>query len=312
MANTGYITSSGIQQVFTSGPFLGAVVSSSYASGGIAFGPTINYDESFISGSSDVLSPCTTTFYRYYQDLITCPVNGCVPPTMINALALCDPYNYTYQVFYNSGSTDASYTIIEYSINPNFTTTGSYIQDNSAPYSTLIDVSDLPSLPTAYTTVNFRAYNSCSLGTTSSYSEIVEATICGIPGPAITTLTFNSISSTLEDPQWQIYTIAGEPGTRIDYSTSNLMSGNHNGVAYIINTLDNTRNNLYFTVPTSGYYIIPASGYITLQIFYNAKTSTTINEPNCVSLDLSFIDFIDNSDPILPAGLISLSVCDQL
>jgi hypothetical protein len=49
MANNGYVSSSGINQVFTTGPYTGAVVTSSYSSGSTLFGPTINFYQAFIS-----------------------------------------------------------------------------------------------------------------------------------------------------------------------------------------------------------------------------------------------------------------------
>ena len=309
MANTGFITSSGIQQVFTSGPFLGSVVSSSYISGGIVFGPTTNFNQSFISGTFDTLAPCTSTFQRYYQDLIACPINGCTPPTLFETLAQCSPYNYEYLVLYNSGSTDALFTVIEYSTSNSFTNTGSKIQDNSLPWSNLIDVSDLLYLPTAYTNIYFRAYNSCSIGTKSAYSNTNSAS-CNIPSIPPSSLTFNSISSTQEDPQWQIYTINGEPGTRIDYSTSNLFNGNAGGLAYMVNLADNTHKNLSFKTPSSGYYIIPISGQIILQIYYSASPSLH-GGVNCVYMDITFLDLIESGDPLGPNGIINLDVCSD-
>lgn len=312
MANSGYITNSGIQQVFTSGPFSGSVVSSSFISGTIVFGPAINFNQSFISGTVDNLSPCSTIFSRYYQDLITCPPNGCIPPKIISAAAICDPYNYQYNVSFNSGSTEAEYTAIEYSTTSDFSSNiGTYTHDNSYSSMLAVNVNDLTYLPTAYTSVYFRARNYCDVSSTSSYSGVITSTTCDIIIPATTTLTFNEISATEEDPQWQIYTIQGEPGTRVDYSTDALVGGNHGGIVYMINLADYTQKNLSFTYPTSGYYIIPASGTIQLQIFYSAKPSITGTENNCVSLQLTFTDLITSDEALSPAGLIELYVCDS-
>jgi hypothetical protein len=311
MANTGFITSSGIQQVFTTGPFSGSVVSSSYISGGIVFGPTTDFNESFISGSEDILSPCTTIFQRYYQDLIACPINGCTPPSIIKALCLPDPYNYEYQVLYNSGSSNATYTIIEYSVSSLFTNTGSHIQDNSLPYSTVINVDDLELLPTAYTTVYFRAYNSCSDGSKSEKS-LNRSTSCIPPVSTLPTLTFNTIGAATQGEQWKIYTIAGAPGTRIDYSTSLLLAGNHDGTI----TMEDTSGNyalraLSFTNPRSGYYIIPSSGKIELLITYSAYPTRYPPSPNCVGLTLTFAYLVEDNSALLPAGPINIEICDS-
>ncbi len=173
MANSGYITSSGIQQVFTSGPYLGSVVTSSYGNSG----PTVNFSQPFISGTTDSISPCSTTYFRYYQDLISCPINGCTPPILISANRIdCIGTDPIYIVPYNSSSTSALYTVIKYSTDPSFlTNSGSQIYNNSSPVSLNVDVSTLPLQPTAYTTVYFQAYNSCSSGLTSSLSNIVTA-----------------------------------------------------------------------------------------------------------------------------------------
>jgi len=179
MAKTGYITSSGIQQVFTNGPYSGSLVTSSYASGSTLFGPTIDFNQYFISGALDYLFPCLgLTYYRYYEDLINCPLNNCSPPVLFGARPLsCEFYDKEYIVAYNSSSVSALYTVVEYSTNQTFSTnTGSLTYDNSISPQLAIDVSTLPLQPTAFTTVYFRAYNSCSSGTTSSYSDIVSAT----------------------------------------------------------------------------------------------------------------------------------------
>ena len=183
MANTGYITSSGIQQVFTTGPYSGSLVTSSYASGNTLFGYTIDFNQYFTSGTLDYLLPCPgLSYYRYYEDLITCPINGCSPPILISSQPFsCNPYSGNYTVLYNSSSVSASYTIINYSTDQTFlTNTGSQIYVNSNPLHLLLDTSTLPLQPTAFTTVYFQAYNSCSSGTTSSLSNIVSAS-CSTP-----------------------------------------------------------------------------------------------------------------------------------
>jgi hypothetical protein len=51
MSRNGYISSSGIDQVFTTGPYIGSIVTSSFSSGSILLGPTITFYQAFVSGS---------------------------------------------------------------------------------------------------------------------------------------------------------------------------------------------------------------------------------------------------------------------
>lgn len=311
MTNTGFITSSGIQQVFTSGPFLGSVVSSSYISGGIAFGPSINFNQNFISGSVDILSPCTTIFQRHYQDLVACPPNGCTPPTLTRAFIYCDPYDYKYSVPYNSGSSTATYTVMEYSTSKNFlSNTSSVTYNNSSPSLLPINVSDLLYLPTAYTPLYFRARNYCSNGATSSYSNVVFAPICDAPAPIPTTMTLNYISPPEYRVQEHIYTIEGEVGTRIDFSTSNLNNGNgyEGGIIYLTDLATNNTFNLSFITPTSGFWVIPQTGNIQFSITYYAidPINTTFN---CVGMDITFLDLANSNTPLQPADIIHLFTC---
>ena len=194
--NTGYVSSSGIQQVFFSGPFSGSVVTSSYSNGTNLFGPTLNFTQNFISGTLDFFTPCinsSNTYQRYYQDTASCPIppiNGCLPPIITSVTpATCDPdlWNSEYIISYNSSSANATYTIIEYGLDENFsdffTVTHSYTNSNPII------------LPLNYTTdsggnfgsepndlMYFRAYNSCSNGATSSYSNVTSSQ-CNNPDP---------------------------------------------------------------------------------------------------------------------------------
>jgi hypothetical protein len=228
MANTGYITSSGIQQVFTSGPYSGSVVSSSYASGSNLFGSIINLKQSFISGTIDNITPCPgTSYFRYYQDLISCPINGCSPPVLTNSYVLnCSPYTGSYVVQYNSSSVSALYTVIKYSTDPTFlTNTGSVIYTNSNPLQLPINTSTLPLQPSSYTNVYFQAYNSCSSGVTSSLSNIVSSS-CEVPsGPTIEPFTINITNSSDEILYYKVegstqYSILGGGNTSITFNTN--------------------------------------------------------------------------------------------
>tara|TARA_R110000772_G_scaffold66804_2_gene148597 strand:- start:1180 stop:2193 length:1014 start_codon:yes stop_codon:yes gene_type:complete len=200
MANTGYTINQGIQQVFTSGPagIINSLVTSSYSNGSITFGPIVNYKESFVSGSVELLLPCATVFNRYYQDPFNCPVGGCPQPVLNSVVVNCNPYNYTYSVSYNfiSSSGFVPTTKIEFSTNSSFSTnTGSVTYDNTQSTQLPIDVSGLSSLPLSTTPVYFRAKNNCIGPTTSSYSNVISAACvaalpCCIP-------SFNSITENL-------------------------------------------------------------------------------------------------------------------
>jgi hypothetical protein len=193
MANNGYISSSAINQIFTTGPFLGSFVTSSFSSGSILSGPTLDYKELFISGDLDQLVPCASLpiYSRIAYDPIACPPGGCAIPVLISASLSSDcnaTYDYKYNVTYNSASTTALYTKIEYSTIADFSsnvTASSYIT-NSNPTILPINISNLPSVPSSgYTTVYFRAFNSCSTGTTSSYSNILSASCIVAPPTTI-------------------------------------------------------------------------------------------------------------------------------
>jgi len=193
MANNGYISSSGINQVFTTGPYVGSIVTSSYSSGSILSGPTINFYQSFISGTIESITPCgTDTFKRWYYDPVTCQIGACLSPTIIStAVVNCDNYQKTYFLFFNSGSTLAEYTTIEYSTFSNFSAnTGSYVVTNSLNnYNSIIDVSDLNSQPLPTTIMYFRAFNSCSIEGKSIYSNKVSASCQLAPPPTETPFT---------------------------------------------------------------------------------------------------------------------------
>lgn len=188
MANNGYISSSGINQIFTTGPYTGSVVTSSYStSDGILFGPPIDFFQSFISGTIDEISTCNDVFKRYYYDPINCPPGDCLAPTALSAtVANCTNYDYKYYFYFNSSSAAAEYSTIEYSTFSDFSSnTGSLIVTNSVGYTNLINISNLGLLPIKTSNVYFRVFNSCSINGTSSYSNIVSAS-CQTPPPPTT------------------------------------------------------------------------------------------------------------------------------
>jgi hypothetical protein len=196
--NTGYITSSGIQQNFTSGPYSGSLVTSSYSSGSILFGPTVNFKQLFISGTIDGIQPLgtgSTDYRRYYYDAAICPPGGCFAPILVTATALNCTTNWTssYSVTYNSSSVLATKTIIEYSNNPGFSPKVTHSINNASPVMTpFYTQDDFGYFNTPDTIMYFRAYNSCSIGTTSSYSNVLTASCATVPAPSPFTVTIKN------------------------------------------------------------------------------------------------------------------------
>ena len=223
MPNNGYISSSGIDQVFTTGPYSGSIVTSSYSSGSTLLGPTVTFYQAFVSGADDVqggdtLSPCTDIFYRYRYDPINCFVGDCLPPVIISAAsANCNQVNYNYFLFFNSGSTNAAYSTIEYSTSPDFSfNTGSYVVTNSLNnYTSSVNIGNLELLPIKYTPVYFRIFNSCSvsLSGTSSYSNVVSASCQQAAPPAVSPFNVRLKNSMIGQDSTLYYTNNG-----IEYS----------------------------------------------------------------------------------------------
>ena len=195
MANNGYISSSGIDQVFTTGPYAGSIVTSSYSSGSTLLGPTITFYQDFISGSEEdtgsinIITACNNLFERFYYDPINCPTGDCFPPTITStAVRFCNKIaDYNYWLFFNSGSTNAEYSTIEYSTVPDFSfNTGSLVVTNSlSNYTSSINIGNLELLPLKSTPVYFRVFNSCSLGGTSSYSPVASSSCQLTPPPTV-------------------------------------------------------------------------------------------------------------------------------
>jgi hypothetical protein len=180
--NTGYVSSSGIQQIFTSGPYSGSVVTSSYSNGTNLFGPTLNFTRNFISGTQDLFITCNPIYYyRYYENTASCAVSGCYAPILISATPINCSGNWQseYTFTYNSASSNASYTVVEYGPWSDFSNYATHIIDNSSP--TILPLSFLDDYGDSLQPndiVYFRAYNSCSNGALSSYSNVITAT-CG-------------------------------------------------------------------------------------------------------------------------------------
>jgi len=233
MPNNGYISSSGIDQVFTTGPYAGSIVTSSYSSGSTLLGPTVTFYQPFISESRDVIVPCTDPsgnypiFQRWFYDPINCPIGDCFPPTITStAVRNCNREDdYRYWLFFNSGSTNALYSTIEYSTTLDFSSnTGSLVVTNSlANYTSSLNIGNLPLLPLKTTPVYFRVFNSCSLGGTSSYSSIASASCQLIPPPSTSPFTVRLKNSMLGSNNTLYYTHEGVEYALFGGATVNLV-----------------------------------------------------------------------------------------
>ena len=232
MPNNGYISSSGVDQVFTTGPYIGAIVTSSYSSGSTLLGPITTFYQPFESESRDVIVPCSDPsgnypiFKRWYYDPISCSIDGCLPPTIIStAVKFCYKANdYNYWLFFNSGSTNSIFSTIEYSTVSDFSfNTGSLVVTNSlSTYTSSIDISNLPLLPLKATPVYFRVFDSCSLGL-SAYSNLVSASCQTSPPPTTPPFTVRLRNSMAGLNSTLYYTHEGVEYSLFGGATTNLV-----------------------------------------------------------------------------------------
>jgi hypothetical protein len=263
MANTGYITSSGIVQVFTSGPYSGSQVTSSYSDGSNLFGNIINTFQSFNSGTVDIIIPCETNnpipglnvFERFYYDPISCPPdNVCIPPTIISVERnTCNDFDPSiYNIVYISSSISASSTLIEYSLSSTFNITGSTILNNSNVTSS-INVEINGFAPQASSVVYFRARNLCSTSSISNYSPIFISNNCEVIIPTYSTFTFNIVNETN-----YLVEVTNGDGNGVTGPWFNVPINNTSGNSYDFNS---DFRNFFFKVaapqncPNQGIYI---------------------------------------------------------
>lgn len=280
MANNGYISSSGIDQVFTTGPYTGAIVTSSYSSGSTLLGPTITFYQPFISESRDVIVPCTDpsgnypVFQRWYYDPINCPIGNCLAPTIISAAVRnCNRADdYRYWLFFDSGSTSAIYSTIEYSTVSDFSfNTSSLVVTNSlSTYTSSINVGNLPLLPLKSTPVYFRVFNSCSLGL-SSYSSIVSASCQIAPPPSTSPFNVRLKNSMIGSNNTLYYTHEGSEYSLFGGSTVNLTISTLSSLTIPFRTLkpDGTVNTIICSGSSPNF-----NGYVTTQLNDNTLTFT--------------------------------------
>jgi hypothetical protein len=272
--NTGYVSSSGIQQIFTSGPYSGSVVTSSYSNGTNLFGPTINFTQNFISGSIDkIRTYCSDILYQaYYENTASCAISGCFAPILTLATPLNCNGNWQseYTLTYNSASANASYTVVEYGVWDDFSDYATHTINNSSP--SILPLSfydDYGDYVDNNSTMYFRAYNSCSNGSLSSYSNIITASCGENAGPP---------------------TSYGSVYIKVINNTSNaLQILNPNG-SQTISTYTNLAigQSYSYLVATGGYNsndpdnpgIIPLQPYITITTVGSTSNSQTQQDSN--------------------------------
>ena len=309
MSRNGYISSSGINQVFTTGPYAGSIVTSSYSSGSTLLGPTVTFYQPFISESIDVIVPCTDPsgnypiFERWYYDPINCPVGDCFPPTITSAaVRSCNRADdYRYWLFFNSGSTNALYSTIEYSTTLDFSSnTGSLVVTNSlANYTSSLNIGNLPLLPLKTTNVYFRVFNSCSLGGTSSYSPIVSASCQVIPPPSIQPFTVRLRNSMIGSNNTLYYTLNGNEFSLFGGNTTNLSIPTLSSLTIPFRTLKPEGE--VRTIICSGSSPV-FNGNVTTQL--NDNTLTIINTPVYQSINSYTNNVYYNSEGTPDASIV--------
>lgn len=177
MANTGYIINPKVIQVFTTGPNSGSIVSSSF---------TIEFSGSFTSSLT-----CDTNFYNKIFDPINCPIdNFCVNPTINNIIpsSSCDDenFNYEYILNYNTNTPTSSQSIIEYSLQSDFSGeigSSSLITNISQSMNYDLLLSLITNPLNKYTPIYFRIKNICSGSIGSSSYSLPVSFSCPIPEP---------------------------------------------------------------------------------------------------------------------------------
>jgi hypothetical protein len=282
MANNGYISSSGIDQVFTTGPYVGSIVTSSYSSGTSLLGPTVTFYQAFVSGSDDdpnaveSIVPCSNTtevFQRWYYDPINCPAGGCFPPTITStAVQRCYKTNdFNYYLYFNSGSTNAEYSTIEYSTDPDFLfNTGLLVVTNSlSNYTSSINIGNLPLLPLKSSFVYFRVFNSCSLGGTSSYSPVASASCQVTPPPGVRPFPVRLRNSMVGSNNTIYYTNNGVEYALFGGNTVDLTILTLSSLEIPFRTI-RPNGNVYEIIVSSSFFSV--DGFVTTQLIDNTPT----------------------------------------
>jgi len=338
--NTGYVSSSGIQQAFNSGPYSGSVVTSSYSNGTTLFGPTLNFTQLFISGTepNDFLTPCNYVgapgYYRYYQDTTQCPPPGfCTPPILLtaNPVNCADQIDWTssYTVTYDSQSSSATYTVVQCSLK-NFTEllTNTYfttkIITNPSSGSLTVDIlTDLGRYTFPDSIVYFRAYNSCSSGVTSSWSNTISASCPEPPVLEYDPLTIQIQNKTGQSVQYildyglpilvannatKTFTYS-EPTFNMDFTTigSNNYAGLVNNGTYVYSMRVTGSQTLLGNVFTSLIPQISQSEY-NFQLVPSYNPSTNLPFASDASIGTTDITVNIDRSNYYPAGTVKLTI----
>jgi hypothetical protein len=301
--NTGYISSSGIQQNFTTGPYSGSLVTSSYSSGSILLGPTVNFKQLFTSGTVDSIIACNVNYSRYYYNAAICPPGGCYAPILVTATPLyCGTSNWTssYSVTYNSGSSLATTTIIEYSYNSSFSPKVTHSINNASPSMTPFStITDFGLFNTQDQIMYFRAYNSCSIGTTSSYSNVLTAScVTAPPTPTFTVKIKNHSGVSLKYSTGSaLYSVSNNQSASVSF-TSQTKDIN----LYTINGVHSSGVGNEYTVNVSSSLDVNNNVYTVLHCpidSINYPDYTVISEYIDGGYDFGFIDDTSNNTPDL-------------
>jgi hypothetical protein len=334
--NSGYVSSSGIQQTFNSGFYSGSIVTSSYSNGTTLYGPTINFIELFTSGTNDVITKCNTSdYYRYYQNTTQCPPPSfCIAPTLLtaNPVNCVDQVNWTssYTMTYNSSSNSSSYTVIQYSTNDSFTSplTTKIITNPSSGSLTVNTFDDLGFYTTPTSVIYFRAYNSCSNGATSSYSNVLTASCLEPLAPEFEPLTieFRNNSGqnveyfldgyspvTITNNSTNTFTVS-EPGFNLDFSIlgSNNYAGFVDNNGYRAYTMRVSGSNILIgNVITSVTPQIDSGNYPPSLItpYTPAQNKIFVTDGDTISKDVSV--YIDRTS-YSPAATIKLTIINGI
>jgi hypothetical protein len=336
--NTGYVSSSGIQQTFNSGPYSGSTVTSSYFNGTTLFGPTLNFTQLFISGTEtdDFIIPCDYVgalgYSRYYQDTTQCPPPGtCTTPTLLtaNPVNCADQIDWTssYTITYNSGSSSATRTVIQYSLLGNFRDSNAYrtkiITNPSSGSLTVDTVADFGIYTSPTDLVYFRAYNSCSSGVTSSWSNTISASCPEPPVLEYDPLTIQIQNKTGQSIQYILdYGSAilvannatttftySEPTFNMDFTTigSNNYAGLVNNGTYVYSMRVTGSQTLLGNVLTSLIPQISQSDY-NFQLVSSYDPSTNVQFGSDASIGTTDITVNIDRSNYYPAGTVKFII----
>lgn len=193
MAKTGFVINNGIKQIFTTGPSTGNSVVNGYAVNGVLQGPTVNYNQSFVEGSVEIISAGGGQLWRRrFEDQTICAID-CNSPLLFNISLNCDT-NIFILTSTNINAAISPNTRIEVSLDNFNTILTTFNRSNiNGDNNYSIDLSTLGII--RGTEIYFRLVNLCS-STISSLPSNVAIGICSStvvppPPPPPTTVRLN-------------------------------------------------------------------------------------------------------------------------